>query len=588
VVWILRPALLESNEHQHILNGKVLTILNQLVKCIPAQILLILFACFVIEIASGESLVRGEMATAIDMSLQRASMFGFSGAVLLSYKGEIILRKGYGFADRVQEIPITSDTAFAVASITKTFTAAAVLKLEQLGKLKTGDLINLYITEVPADKRAITIHHLLTHTSGIPDQYAASMLTDRDQAIRKILETKLVSIPGEKFNYSNDGYNLLAAIVEIVSGMRFQDFVRQKLLIPAGMTSTGFWGETNFLPENRVAHNYNVETDNGAPQFIQASWADRGSSDLITTVEDLYRWHLAFSQSKILPSKIVEKAYSRLAKRDTDWYYGYGWHHIITPRGTRDIYHGGGDYPRGVTAEFHRYIDEDIVTIAISNSMLDDAGLISIVRDPVRAVLFGGDCSTSPPAAAIAFDPSIYKGTYQISPADRILITFERKQLVARAEGQKAVGMLIGYKPELNAELEKLNQRVSVSLENASKGRFSPELSQEQWKEFLNRHVAFERFEILGTAPITPQELSTTYARLHFAKGSEVYRWVWRKGEFTQILSGTSYPAVASLVPLQPGKFIAYQLLMKTMTRLEFENDQLILQSQFGSATATK
>lgn len=557
-------------------------------KAIPTMIFLILFVCSVIKTAAGESLVRGDLATAIDMSLQRASMFGFSGAVLLSYKGEIILQKGYGFANRVEEIPITSDTAFAVASITKTFTAAAVLKLEQLGKLKTGDLISRYIPEVPADKRAITIHHLLTHTSGIPDQYAASMLTDRDQAIRKILQTQLVSQPGDRFNYSNDGYNLLAAIVEIVSEMKFQDFVRQKLLVPAGMTCTGFWGETNFLPANRVAHNYNVETDNGAPQFIEASWADRGSSDLITTVEDLYRWHLALGQSRILPSQIVEKAYSPFAKRDIDWYYGYGWHHIITPRGTRDIYHGGGDYPRGVTAEFHRYIDEDIVTIAISNAMLDDAGLISIVRDAVKAVLFGGDCSMAPPAAAIAFDPSIYQGTYQISPSDRILITFERKQLVARAEGQKAVGMLIGYEPELNAELEKLNQRVSVALENAQKARFSAELSQEQWKEFLNEHGAFERFEILGTSPVTPGELSTTYARLHFEKGTEAYRWVWRKGEFTEILSGTPYPAVARLVPLQPGKFITYQLLMKTMARLEFQKDQLILQSQFGSATATK
>ncbi len=557
-------------------------------KAFLTNLFLILFACSAFRSVSGESLVRGDMASAIDMALQRASMFGFSGAVLLAYKGEIILQKGYGFADRARELPVGSDTAFAVASITKTFTAAAALKLEQQGKLKTDDSIVKYFAQVPADKQAITIHQLLTHTSGIPDQYAAAGLKDRDQAIREILETPLVSPPGAKFNYSNDGYNLLAAIVEIVSGMKFQDFVRRELLIPAGMTGTGFWGETNFLPENRIAHNYNMDTDSGAPQFIDASWADRGSSDMITTVEDLYRWHLALGQFKILPQQLVEKAYSPFAKRDTDWYYGYGWHHIITPRGTRDIYHGGGDYPRGVTAEFHRYMDEDIVTIGISNSMLDDAGLISIARDAFRAVLFGGEASVAPPAAAINFDPSLYTGTYQISPSDRIRITFERKQLVARAEGQQAVGLLIGYEPELNADLEKLNQRVKTALENAQKQHFSPELTQEQWKTFLNTHGALQEFEILGTAPVTSDELSTTYARLHFANGTEVYRWIWRKGEFTQILSGTPNPAVTPLVPLLPGKFIGYQLLMKTMSRLEFQNNKLMLHSQFGSATATK
>jgi len=160
-----------------ILNFRLRFIITIMRKAFLTNLFLIPFVCSVFGSASGESLVRGDIASAIDLSLQRASMFGFSGAVLLAYKGEVVLRKGYGYADRVREIPIASDTSFAVASITKPFTAAAILKLEQLGKLQTGDLISKYIKQVPADKHAITIHHLLTHTSGIPDQYAASGLT---------------------------------------------------------------------------------------------------------------------------------------------------------------------------------------------------------------------------------------------------------------------------------------------------------------------------------------------------------------------------------------------------------------------------
>jgi CubicO group peptidase (beta-lactamase class C family) len=550
--------------------------------------LLGLLFLFLLTAVHADDVLNGETAAAIDLSLQRASVFGLSGSVLIASKGKIIFTKGYGWADRSKEIRATPETAYAVASITKPFTAAAILKLEQLNKLKTSDLISVHMSSVPRDKQQITIHHLLTHTSGLPDQYAAAGITDRSQAIEKILTMALQGEPGKNFRYSNDGYNLLAAIVEIVSGKNFSDYVRQELFRPAAMMSSGFWGETNFLPENRIAHNYNMETDNGAPQHIKPSWADRGSSDLITTVQDLFRWQVALETGKIFPPEILKRMYSPHAKREENWHYGYGWHVITTPRGTTDIYHGGGDYPRGVTAEFHRYVDEGITTIAICNSMMDDAGLVSIPRETFKAIFFGGDYSLPPPDAHLSFKSSKYVGDYRISAGNLIRIVFERGQLLAKAEGQQAIGLLIGYPPEKNAELEKLNQQTLTVLQNAQKNQFSEEWTSDQAKKAVDQYGTLKKFEILGTVPVTSDDLSTTYARLYFSKGTEVYRWVWRKGKFTQILAGTPYPVVAPLVSRNPDQFVAYRLLMKTVSYLEFQDDTVKLHSTFGSAIAKK
>jgi len=551
------------------------------------KIAFFLFFFCILKTAFAATTVSGELATTIDLALRRYESFGFSGAILVAYKGKIILNNGYGLAIRDQDVAVTPSTAFAVASITKPFTAAAILKLEQHGKLKTTDPITKYFDTVPDDKTEITIHQLLTHTSGIPDLYAATGITDRTKAVQTILSSSLIAKPGEIFRYSNDGYNLLAAIIEITSGKKFAEFIRSELFLKAGMASSGFWGESNFLPATRVAHNYNMETDNGAPQSIQESWADKGSSDMITTVEDLYRWHLALTEQKIFPQQILDRMYFPYAKRDTDWYYGYGWHHIITPRGTRDFYHGGGDYPRGVTAEFHRYVDEDLVTISICNSMMDDAGLVAIPREIIKAVLFGGEYSL-PPSGASVSDPSRYAGTYEISSGNTIRVTFEHAQLVARGEGQQAIGLLTGYKPELNADFEKLNQRVDSLLQNAQKNQFSEELTADQWKQFLDLHGAFQSFEILGTIPVTPGGISTTSVRLHFERGVETYRWVFNKGVFTQILSGTPYPVEAPLVSIQPDRFAAYRLFMKTGARLDFTKDGLAVKSDFGTSIAKR
>lgn len=555
--------------------------------------LLLLSSVLVSSSVAFASPAAGKVASEIDDFFSRSATFGFSGSVLVAIHGEVVLSKGYGWADRAKQIPATPQTAFAVASITKTFTAAAIMKLEQAGKLKTSDTIGKFFPSAPPDKAGITIHQLLSHTSGLDDTYAGAGILDRDAAVEKILSQKLIAAPGEKFNYTNDGYNLLAAIIEVVSGKSYPAFVREQLLKPAGMTRTGLWGEKGVWPQNSVAHNYNSETDNGSPVELEDHWGDRGAGDMITTTEDVYRWDRALRGSGILPQEAVRRMTTPYTERRPGMSYGYGWFVITTPRGTTDLYHGGGDTPRGVTAALNRYMDEDIVTIVIVNSMIDELGLLYAVREPLNALLFGGALVYPPTSNAIAFDASRYAGTYTLSAKDTITVAMERGQLVARGEGQEAIGMLIGYDPDLKQQLLDCSRRIQTALESGQKGVFGSELSEEQWKAVAGEHGNLRSFEMLGTAPVSTEEkVMTTYARLQFADHTEVVRWVWSEDRVVSVLAGSPSPVVMPLAPVVKDRFVTYHLLMKTGALVTFTVDDsgtaMSLKSDYGSVDALK
>jgi CubicO group peptidase (beta-lactamase class C family) len=136
----------------------------------------------------------------IDRFLRRAQPFGFSGSILVARHGQVLLAKGYGWADREHRVPHSRETVFPIGSITKHFTAAAILKLEMHGQLKTSDPISKYLPGVPPDKANITIHQLLTHTSGLQSDFGEDYdVVTRDQFLRKVLASKLASEPGKEF-----------------------------------------------------------------------------------------------------------------------------------------------------------------------------------------------------------------------------------------------------------------------------------------------------------------------------------------------------------------------------------------------------
>jgi CubicO group peptidase (beta-lactamase class C family) len=291
---------------------------------------------------------------------------GYSGAALVAQNGEIILHKGYGLADRERKIPNSPQTLFNVASVGKIFTAAAILKLEMQGKLKTSDLIGKHLGDFPKEKSRATIHHLLTHTAGlVPDGFELKY-ESRKAFVQAVKDAPAEFKPDEKYRYTNAGYVLLAAIVEEVSKMPFETFLQKHIFDPAGLRSTGYPWEARFknAPAAVGYQGDNLESLEPAPRATDV-WGNRGSGNLITTVGDLYKWIEVLQKNKILSQKAKEKMFTAYAN-ETE---GYGWHVRKTPRNTQMVRRGGGrpDFE----SEVQWYIEENVVIIFTVNNDLN-------------------------------------------------------------------------------------------------------------------------------------------------------------------------------------------------------------------------
>lgn len=250
----------------------------------------------------------------LDSYIHTAVQAGFSGAVLVVKGNKVVLHNGYGLADRGKNIPVKKDTVFDIGSITKRFTRAAILKLEEQGKLKRSDLFSKYIDDVPVDKAGITIEQILEHTAGFHEYHDTKgdfEEMDREQALKTILSQKLRFKPGARQAYSNSGYTLLAAIIEFVSEQSYESFLRENLFKPAGMNRTGFYRDP-LWEEGEVAVGYDGRTIgkiNSPLHWPHMTWALIGGGGMVSSVGELYLWIQALAGEKVLSEKAKEKMY---------------------------------------------------------------------------------------------------------------------------------------------------------------------------------------------------------------------------------------------------------------------------------------
>ncbi len=298
------------------------------------------------------------------------SIEGFSGVVAIATGGHMVFQGAYGEADSQTGRPVTPDTAFLIGSISKQFTAAAVLVLAQDGRLAVSDRLAEHLDFVPEDKQAITLHHLLTHTSGMPDAYWDQHRDlDRQEFLEDRLETlDLLSQPGESFYYSNLNYDLLGLVIERVSGEPYEQFLDRRVFKPAGLAHTG-----RAIPEfDDVAMYRDPVTSVWTEQGIDvASPIDRpeyfqpiGSGGLLSTTADLLRWHAQLKTDAVLSDE-SRVAFQTPGLED----YAYGWRVMTLPNGDRAVHHGGFDDSIGVSTVFARVIGADVVVIILSNSI---------------------------------------------------------------------------------------------------------------------------------------------------------------------------------------------------------------------------
>lgn len=378
---------------------------------------------------SEEEIIRGDQGAEFDKYLTRITPFGFSGAFLAAGNGEVIVNKGYGMAIREKNIRNTAKTVFSIGSLTKQFTATAILKLEMQGKLNTNDHVDKFVNNVPADKENITIHHLLTHTAGvinhIGNDYEAAY---RDETIQKILDSPLLFSPGKRFKYSNAGYSLLAAVIEFVSGQPYEKYLSDHLFKPAGMIVTGY--SIPNWKERVIANWYVGKTNNGTHlERPYPYWNLIGNGGILSTTEDVYKWYLALKSDSILSSEIKKKMFTPFLQN-----YAYGWDVSKTKHGTVIQHDGGNDL--GSSAHFKWFKDHDLVVVLLCNQSYGRQDLVRQVKDKIEKIAFGQDI-TVPPTVLDTIPPAFrgFEGTYELSTDGYLIISTENNALKLTAKG---------------------------------------------------------------------------------------------------------------------------------------------------------
>lgn len=383
--------------------------------------------------------------TMLDSFMQRyTSLKNFNGSVLVAHKGKILLDKGYGSSNVAAGKPTNPKDLYQYGSITKQFTAALILKLEEAGKLRLEDKLSLYYPQLSfAD--SVTLHHLLTHTSGIfnytNDPAFMSKEAVKPTTSKRIFELfehkPLAFVPGSQFSYSNSNYMLLGYIAEKVGGKPYEVLARQYLLQPAGMKTAGF----DFVHQPAEARATGYNAINGKQAFaagIVDSSVSYAAGALYGSVYDLYAWHRAMQEQKLLSPESWKKMYQPLKD-----HYALG---VVSDSlyGQPRITHGGGIF--GFVSDFNRFPQEDLVVIVLSNNG-------SMPLEPVSKGLAGlvlqKEVSWPVEKKEIKLPVAVletYTGQYELRPDFIITISVEDGRLMGQPTGQP--------KSELFAETE--------------------------------------------------------------------------------------------------------------------------------------
>jgi CubicO group peptidase (beta-lactamase class C family) len=384
--------------------------------------------------------IANEMAAYIEAYL--ATGF-FMGSVLVACAGDVLLSQGYGMANLEHSVANSPQTKFRLGSVTKQFTAAAILQLQEQGLLKVDRPISTYLPAYPQGE-LITVHHLLTHTAGIPNytsfpDYVQKQRTAMtlDETIAWFSNQPLEFTPGDRYSYSNSGYTLLTKLIEVVSGYSYTDYLQHHIFEPIGMADSGYDQSAPVLP-HRASGYAPAEEGYQNAAFIDMS-IPSGAGGLYSTVEDLYRWEQALYTNAVLSESSRQLMFAPavgMGEESGNAHYGYGW--VIDQAYERDRVGHGGRID-GFTTSIARYLYEQVVIIVFSN--LETAPVARISND-LAAILFGREYQLPQKRQAIALNPAIYAiyiGDYEFAPGIILSVTTESQRIFTQLTGQNQV-----------------------------------------------------------------------------------------------------------------------------------------------------
>lgn len=563
---------------------------------------LLLTAPLGVPASDAEVVVRGELGARLDSFLGRWEALGFSGVVAVADEDGVVLQKGYGLADREKRIPVAPDTVFTVGSITKQFTAAAILKLEMQGKVSVEDSIDEYFDGVPADKRAITLHHLLTHTAGLESDFADSdhSPVGRDEYVRRALNAPLIAPPGAEHHYANSGYSLLGAIVELVSGQSYEAYLREALFEPAGMLETGY-----VLPEwppERLAHGYDDGEAWGTilerPMAADGPWWGlRANGGIHSTAADMLRWDAALLGDRVLSAEAKAKMYAPHAREGRmASHYGYGWSIAEGPGGRRLIAHNGGNMI--FAADFLRFVDDDVVVFAASN----DPGLNAIQVSGALARIVFGEPVDEPPVV-LQLDPAELRplaGEYVVEGGETIRVTVDGGALRLAPSGPRGFGLVMGDPPPPGSPQFKLGERGLEAFRASAAGDHGklhdvlrggmrrPDFAAEwdrRWAGMREELGELEGVELLGTRD-DGRRIETVLV-LSFARGTRYVRLGWQGRSVGGLRIGDEVPE-RRVVPESTTSFLEFDPRGGRHWHMRFEDGAAVFRTYRGEVAVPR
>ncbi|HUQ79872.1 MAG TPA: serine hydrolase domain-containing protein [Gemmatimonadaceae bacterium] len=486
----------------------------------------------------GAAVVRGNVAATIDTFLTRATAYGLSGAIVVARDGEIVLRKGYGNADRERGVAITPETPFFVGSLAKQFTAAATLRLAADGKVALGDTLGRFFPDAPADKRAITVRQLLAHTSGLPYLPSAGLFGrgTRDSVMREMLAEPLAFPPGSRYAYSTPGYNLLAGIIEQTSGVSYEQYLRT-LFERAGLRSTGFVGERSRWRATPV-RSYSDDAAEAPLEDVPAIPRFVGAGSIVSTVDDLYLWYDALMGGHVLPAAERDSLFAPVVRIAPTLLGALTWMLVSLPTGT--LRQAAGDIG-GFNAEIRHYVDERMVVVFASNARVRGRGFREIVLNYVARMSRGESIPAPPVVAPVSEeDRRELAGAYEMSDSGAVEIWTSGDSLLIGARDAAGLAVLAGHSADQARRAQSLDAQTRRFLASLGNDSLAMEFLHAgipadsrraylvKMREVMGDSVE-TRVSVIGTAVDSPMG-ARSYVRIRRAGGDEIVSLVWNGG----------------------------------------------------------
>ena len=391
----------------------------------------------VFVLLAGPCLAQDTVTARMDQVIQSyVTNHQFMGSVLVARDTQVIYSKGFGSANLEWDIPNSPATKFRLGSVTKQFTAASILLLEEHGKLSVDDPLKKYLPDAPAAWNKITIYHLLTHTSGIPSftgfpDYAKlePFATTSEQLVSRFRDKPLDFEPGEKWQYSNSGYVLLGHLIEKIAGESYENFVRKHIFTPLGMKDSGYDSNSAVIPHRASGY---VHVGDGFENagFVHMS-VPHGAGALYSTTVDLLKWEQGLFGGKLLKAASLQKMTTPFKQN-----YAFGLE-VQTEGGHKAIQHGGGI--EGFNTELAYYPDDKLTVVVLGNV---NGGAPGDIAAKLAALAHGEAVKLPGERKEITLDPQLlerFVGAYQLAPGVNLLITRENKQLFVKLTSQAAL-----------------------------------------------------------------------------------------------------------------------------------------------------